>query len=247
MRINRADTYEAIRLILSDSGYGSYLAHRTADVSKTAALLAIADRHRTRKAFFDRLTELEELVKQGSPSRGGLLLSTIHSAKGMEFDHVLLCDCQNGILPSITEPQKGKTYTDKEKAVLEEERRLFYVGVTRAKKTLEIVTWERDFGEGAEGFRLVDDFLATPRKTTVSEGVARERKRVSKPKGKSTEELEKLMNGYYEGVPVCHKVFGDGVVIGRKGNFVQIQFARFSFPKKLDLALCIETDLIREL
>ncbi len=248
-RINNADTYDAIRLILDESGYGSYLAHRTADCSKTAVLLAIADRHRPRKQFFERLGELEELVKQGSSSRSGIVLSTVHSAKGMEFDHVLLCDCRNGILPSITEPHKGKTYTETEREQIEEERRLFYVGITRAKKLLEIVTWEKEFGEAADGFAFADELLGDP-KATRREDAAKRRGRKQaekKPAEKSAEEIERLMRGYYDGVPVHHKVFGDGVVMGRKGNFVEIQFARFAIPKKLDLALCIETDLIREL
>ena len=251
-RINRADTYEAIRLILSDSGYGSYLAHRTKDVTRTAVLLAIADRHRTRQDFFDRLVTLEEAVKRGAVSREGIVLSTIHSAKGMEFDHVLLCDCENGILPSITAPASGKTYTAEEKATIEEDRRLFYVGITRAKRVLELVTWERAFGEEPEGFDYVKTLLNEPEEAvetvpkTAKNGTKTARK-VPKTVRKSSDEIEKLMQGYYEGVPVGHKVFGEGVVIGRRGHFVQVQFSRLRLPKKLDLAVCLENDLIWEL
>ncbi|MBQ4065471.1 MAG: ATP-dependent helicase [Clostridia bacterium] len=250
-RVNRADTYEAIRIILNESGYGSYLAHRTGDVTKTAVLLAIADRHRTRRDFFQRLLTLEEAVKRGSVSREGVILSTIHSAKGMEFDHVILCDCKNGILPSITVPGNGRTYTEEEKAQVEEDRRLFYVEITRAKKILELVTWEREFGEESEGVAFVDVLLNRPKpepeRTPEPKRARREGRRASKKPKRSEDEIEKLMKGYYDGVPVHHKAFGDGVVIGRKGNFAQIQFARFSLPKKIDLALCIESDLIWEL
>ncbi len=248
-RVNRADTYEAIRIILNESGYGSYLAHRTGDMTKTAALLAIADRHRTRRDFFQRLVTLEEAVKRGSVSRDGVILSTIHSAKGMEFDHVILCDCINGVLPSITAPGNGRTYTEEERTQVEEDRRLFYVGITRAKRVLELVTWEREFGEEPEGFAFVDVLLNRPKPEPEKAPVTGQkgRKKAEKKPKRGEDEIEKLMKGYYDGVPVHHKAFGDGVVIGRKGNFVQIQFARFSLPKKLDLALCIESDLIWEL
>ena len=251
-RINCADTYEAIRLILSDGGYGSYLAHRTKDTTKTSVLLAIAHRHRTRKDFFDRLVTLEEEVKRGAVSHEGIVLSTIHSAKGMEFDHVLLCDCENGVLPSVTVPANGKAYSDDEKATREEDRRLFYVGITRAKKLLELVTWERSFGEETEGFDYVKTLLHEPKEPvitgpkTVKNGIKTTRN-VQQTGQNSPDELEKQMKGYYEGVAVRHKVFGDGVVIGRRENFVQIQFARFSLPKKLDLVLCLEGGLIWEL
>ncbi len=243
-RINRADTYEAIRLILSDSGYGSYLAHRTKDMTKPAVLLAIADRHRARKDFFARLQTLEDAVKQGSTARKGILLSTIHSAKGMEFDHVLLCDCQNGILPSITAPQNGKTYTEEETSQIEEDRRLFYVAVTRAKHILELVTWERAFEEETEEFDFVKALIRDPHKQK-EKNAKRPQPAPSTPK-KSPKDIETLMKRYYEGVAVRHNTFGDGVVIGRRDSFVQIQFARYPLPKKLDLTLCLENDWIRE-
>ncbi len=247
-RINRADTYEAIRLILSESGYGSYLDHRTKDTTKTAVLLSLAYRHRTREGFIARLGTLEEAAKRGSLAEEGIILSTIHSAKGLEFDHVLLCDCQGGILPALTAPANGKSYTDEEQIAREEDRRLFYVGATRAKARLELVTWDREFGEETEGWPFVDTFLNKPK--PVSHPVpppATLRPKAKTPPKKTAEEIEALMAGYYEGVPVHHKVFGDGVVIGRHGRFVQVHFARLALPKKLDLALCLETDLIREL
>lgn len=56
----------------------------------------------------------------------GLCLLTAHASKGLEFDHVLLADVQEGIFPHGEEGQEA------------EERRLFYVALTRAKKALDI-------------------------------------------------------------------------------------------------------------
>lgn len=72
---------------------------------------------------------------------------TIHSAKGLEFDVVFLIGVNDGILPGPTVKNSSSDLTAKEKAYLEEERRLFYVAITRAKKFL--------FLSSANGFSYV--------------------------------------------------------------------------------------------
>ena len=236
--VNRADTYEAIRLILS-SGYGRYLARRTRDPGKTAALLAIAERHRSRDAFFRRLQTLEETVRRGSEKKDGILLSTIHSAKGMEFDRVILCDCRDGILPTLA-PAPGKAMTKEEEAALEEERRLFYVGVTRAKTGLELVTWDREFGETAEPFSFVSALLkagAGPEKPP--EKPAKPSRRVRRARRASPDPA-----AFREGAAVIHRVFGYGVIVGRRGDLIQVRFTRYTFPKKLELSVCLAENLL---
>lgn len=59
----------------------------------------------------------------------GISLLTLHGAKGLEFDHVLMVDLQKDIIPTREATQNAQ--------ILEEERRLFYVGMTRAKKSLD--------------------------------------------------------------------------------------------------------------
>ena len=71
------------------------------------------------------LRELEDRSEQNNPpTLPGVVLSTLHAAKGLEWDHVFLVSVNDGILPMGTE--------------IEEERRLFYVGLTRAKRTVHL-------------------------------------------------------------------------------------------------------------
>ena len=77
-------------------------------------------------ADIDRTNEEEDRV----------LLMTLHSAKGLEFPHVYITGMEDGLFPS------GKSINAEDDSLLEEERRLAYVGVTRAKKNL-VLTWSR--------------------------------------------------------------------------------------------------------
>jgi DNA helicase-2/ATP-dependent DNA helicase PcrA len=71
------------------------------------------------------LRELEERAEQNNPpTLPGVVLSTLHAAKGLEWDHVFLVGVCDGILPMGSQ--------------VEEERRLFYVGLTRAKQRVHV-------------------------------------------------------------------------------------------------------------
>ena len=155
-RAPRSDIFGMLMSLFYDAGYYDYVAERGADVSKLHAMLSIADRHRGAREFFDRLDGLEKIIKDGS-AQNGIVLSTIHSAKGTEYDNVIIIDARDGILPSAANP--GFTHGGDETALLEEERRLFYVGVTRARKKLTLVKCERIFGEPAAGYSFIDSLL----------------------------------------------------------------------------------------
>ena len=80
------------------------------------------------------LRELEERADQNNPPPlPGVVLSTLHAAKGLEWDHVFLVGVNDGILP-LTTGAAGAEST------VEEERRLFYVGLTRARKQVHLST-----------------------------------------------------------------------------------------------------------
>ena len=73
--------------------------------------------------------KLKEQARQQSREKEGVVISTLHSAKGLEFDRVFIMDVNDGIIPY----RKASGERD-----VEEERRLFYVGMTRARKELSL-------------------------------------------------------------------------------------------------------------
>ena len=68
-------------------------------------------------------------MQRRDPNKNGVCLSTFHSSKGLEWDHVILINSNDGKSPFI----KATTEAD-----FEEERRLYYVAVTRARKSVDI-------------------------------------------------------------------------------------------------------------
>jgi DNA helicase-2/ATP-dependent DNA helicase PcrA len=78
-------------------------------------------------------------------------LMTLHAAKGLEFDHVFVAGVEEGLLPLVGEAEKAEE--------LEEERRLLYVGITRARKsaTLTFAHFRRQYG--LEEARIPSRFL----------------------------------------------------------------------------------------
>ena len=95
----------------------------------------------------------EDRRRKEDPSiQDALTLSTLHGCKGLEFDHVFLMDVNEGILPH----QKALSEAD-----LEEERRLFYVGMTRARKTLHILSVKSRYGRTCDSSRFLEPLFGT--------------------------------------------------------------------------------------
>jgi DNA helicase-2/ATP-dependent DNA helicase PcrA len=136
-----------LRAVLDETGYMEMLKDRNApeDVSRIENLeelvRALADGIESGESFTDFL-DAAALVSDADSFEGkpGVTLITLHSTKGLEFDHVFLTGMEEGISPhsrSLNE-EKG----------IEEERRLVYVGMTRARKSLTLTraVYRRIFG-----------------------------------------------------------------------------------------------------
>lgn len=116
-----------IDYITMNMDYSSYADSQNLDLSKIDILKQIADAQKDGQAFLNRLDELESFISNHQNSNDAKLnLSTIHSSKGREYNNVIMLDVIDGILPSKSDDIQ----------IQQEERRLFYVGITRAKNSL---------------------------------------------------------------------------------------------------------------
>jgi DNA helicase-2/ATP-dependent DNA helicase PcrA len=239
----RADAAEAgvktlLEQALERTGYAALLAREDTQESQDrldnlAELLAAAADYEAREesptlaGFLDRAALLSETdrLRDDVP----VLLMTLHSAKGLEFESVFLPGLEEGLLPharSLTGPD-----------ALEEERRLCYVGMTRAKERLHL-SWARSrqvFGQR----RLSDPsrFLAeiplerlersggaAPRPLRRGTGQAAGENRLAPPAGPAPETA-----ALRPGVRVRHPLFGVGTVLRREGDGPELKLT-VSFP-----------------
>ena len=131
--LNRIDKY---------MGYGDYLKDNNIATNKLFILKMLAKKEKTIPGFLERLDLLRKiLTEKREDYKAKLILSTIHSSKGLEYDNVVLMDVINGVFPGKM-IKNFKSATPQEKRDYEEERRIFYVGITRAKDNLTILKYD---------------------------------------------------------------------------------------------------------
>ncbi|MDE6590110.1 MAG: ATP-dependent helicase, partial [Oscillospiraceae bacterium] len=159
-------SFAAIQRLVKYMGYGDYLREQKMDTTRLDVLLSLANQTPATGPFLLRLQELRETIETMEPDPScPFVLSTIHASKGLEYERVILIDAVDGTFPSDPFP-----HDDEGRAALEEERRLFYVGTTRAKRQLELLCYEGKFGEPAgAGHTFIDQLLGEEPFAPVSE------------------------------------------------------------------------------
>ncbi len=127
-------------------GYESFLRDKYGS-EKAEELIRIGEEFETFSRKFSSVRDMKtymehyaEVIKEPERDREGLQLMTMHASKGLEFQKVFLPACNEGKIPS----DKSKT-----SAEIEEERRMFYVAMTRAKNTLCLVYHDGKTGKDA--------------------------------------------------------------------------------------------------
>lgn len=132
-RLKQCSLYLGLQYIRRAIGYEDYLRKKSGNRKELLSeWLEILDFISEDIKQYRELNEWEEALKVRKHERDekeniSLQLMTVHGAKGLEFDHVYIPDCNEGIYPYGTM---------QEEAVIEEERRVLYVAMTRAKKSL---------------------------------------------------------------------------------------------------------------
>lgn len=164
--IRQMAPFAAINYIMQGVEYETYLeeyaAYRRMKVEELyevkEEILQAAKNFRTFGEWFGHIEEYgNELNKQAELNNrdpNAVALSTMHSAKGLEYPHVYILDVMEGVVPH------AKSMLPEE---LEEERRLFYVAVTRAKETLHVYWSKERFGKEMEVSRFVGEMRAESR------------------------------------------------------------------------------------
>lgn len=135
---------EGLNYILSASGYFSFLRDKSSSgdssslIQVAETIVEIAGTVNNYSDILKKFSDLNELLNKSRENKSSrICLSTLHSAKGLEFDTVFIVNANDDVIPA--EPDRRLS---KEESVefLEGERRLFFVGVTRAKNNLHIIS-----------------------------------------------------------------------------------------------------------
>ncbi len=142
--MTREEPSKALFRIELPMEYGDYIERNGIDDNKLYILKQLAYNERTLAGFLDRLEYLQETLKQAEQDYScPFILSTIHSSKGLEYKRVFLLDVVDGVFPAEY-ISSYKRATAQEIKLYEEERRLFYVGMTRAKDELNVFKISED-------------------------------------------------------------------------------------------------------
>jgi len=237
---------EIVEITLQESGYRAMLEQEDSIENQTrldnlGELISAATEYERNEAEptlsgFLELSALVSDVDNYDQDLDSVVLMTLHSAKGLEFPHVFLCGMEEGLFPSI------RSMTDDE---IEEERRLCYVGITRAKRQLTIshAGYRNRYGSGSYTMpsRFLEEIPMDYLNALVKEP-ERMREVPQKKKdyrfyddtqsllaalSKDKEQKKQASSAYKPGDVVSHKKFGKGMILSvtPTGSDVQLEIA----------------------
>lgn len=249
---------EAVNQILTYMGYQDYLKKMGMNANKLETVKLIGSRVESPEKLLERLEELRTIIQEKVSDKDcPFILSTMHASKGLEYDTVYLLDVMDGILPEkvLANP---RTASKEELETYEEERRLFYVGVTRAKNQLNVFTTnksskfcsellgKRNLRENQQkeyaGIKKWGDYSPAGTYGIKGNGMYHgygTGHGFQKQPGKSYQELADALG---EGMIVKHKKFGEGVVVDMEGEHIRIQFG--DNVKNMDLKVLARLGLL---
>lgn len=196
----------AISYIRTSLDYDRYiLDYCTNRKIKTNGLIEIlnelessATNFKTIKDYLEHIDRVKsELVdNKNNKNTDGVIFTTMHSAKGLEFKNVYIIGANEGTIPH----EKSYDIEDNEKKIeqIEEERRLMYVAITRAEENLYISSPMNKYGKKVSKSRFIDDIKAPTKK-----------------------EIEQITVGD----KIYHKKFKEGTIIQKDGSSIKIRFS----------------------
>ncbi len=181
---------------------------RSIDKEKMYILKCLAADDTSAGEFLNMLEELKYDIENKAPDYGAdVILSTIHSAKGLEYDNVIIADAIDGLLPA-------------EETDTEEERRLFYVAITRAKERVMILKYSDCYMPFVYAMEKI--LRKTQPGRELCEAFANMQLRT--------------------GDVIIHKQVGTGTVIAIDGDIITVEFGGGS--KKFSYSFCVKQGMI---
>ena len=171
--------------------------------------------------FLEEISLVSDIEEHKSEDNA-VTLMTLHSAKGLEFKVVFIVGMEDGIFPhqnSFTEP-----------GGLEEERRLCYVGITRAKEKLYLSNARKRMLYGKENLTVPSRFLKEIPSDLIeeTESSVKQEKKIDKTKMFYDEDQD-----YKVGEVVVHTIYGKGIIVGVDDKFLSVAFNKNFGIKKL--------------
>ncbi|WP_294153173.1 ATP-dependent helicase [uncultured Clostridium sp.] len=216
--LNKISLSSAISYIIMDLGYIDHLRDYSKRINQSCEDLEdIIEEFKLAsegyKTIFEFLTHIEEVKESIDESkkkkdREGVILSTVHGVKGMEFKNVYIINACEDTMPHSSSKENN----------LEEERRLFYVGITRAIDNLYLFSPRNRRGQ----FKDISRFI-------VEGGFNR---------------LPPETYGYKVGSEMIHKTYGKGEIIELDGDRAKIKFSD-NVERSFSLKVLVDNNLLR--
>jgi DNA helicase II / ATP-dependent DNA helicase PcrA len=232
---NKLPVTDFIQKVFIESGYEKYLLDGTDEGEmrheNVRELLTVAkkydeyDKEEGLNLFLEEVA-LASDTDNIDQNKDSVHLMTLHSAKGLEFRVVFIAGLEEGILPHSRSMLSGNE--------MEEERRLMYVGITRAKEKVYLLfTAERNiFGSTQINppSRFLDDIpkhlLEKPNhepQFKVSDSFKTTRKQLQDANSQNLD--------FKDGDRVRHEIFGDGMIVATQGDVITVAFSKAGLKK----------------
>ena len=216
IHLNKLSLSSAIQYVITELGYIDYLKEYSERYNQSIDDLediveefkSAADGLKTIIELFAHVERVKESIEESKEIKVGVILSTIHGVKGMEFKNVFLINANEETIPHRSSMEEN----------IEEERRLFYVGITRAIDNLYIFSPKTQRGKFKEASRF------------VIEGKFKEIE--------SNEDYGIKVNDI-----ITHKAYGIGKVIEINKDLIKIDFGD-KVNKSFSIKVLMENNLI---
>ena len=216
IHLNKLSLSSAIQYVITELGYIDYLKEYSERYNQSIDDLediveefkSAADGLKTILELFSHVERVKESIEESKDIKEGVILSTIHGVKGMEFKNVFLVNANEETIPHRSSMEEN----------IEEERRLFYVGITRAIDNLYIYSPKTQRGKFKEASRFVIEGKFKDIETNEDYGIK--------------------VNDI-----ITHKAYGSGKVLEINKDVIKIDFGD-KVSKSFSIKVLMENNLI---